>query len=40
MNKVFEVIEAKNIFNILYKNIEVLIHRDFIFMQYCIFIMA
>ena len=28
MNKVFEVIEAKNIFNILYKNIEVLIHRD------------
>ena len=28
MNKVFEVIEAKNIFNILYKNIEVLVHRD------------
>ena len=26
MNKVFEVIEAKNIFNIPYKKIEILIH--------------
>ena len=28
MNKVFEVIEAKNIFKIPYKNIEILVHKD------------
>ena len=28
MNKVFEVIEAKNIFNLSYKDIKILIHRD------------
>ena len=28
MNKVFEVIEARNIFRIPYKDIKILIHRD------------
>ena len=33
MNKVFEVIEAKNIFNIKLKNISILIHPDSMCMQ-------
>ena len=31
MNKVFEVIEAKNIFNISYKKISILIHPSIIY---------
>ena len=33
LNKVFEVIEAKNIFNIPYNKIEILIHPNLIFIQ-------
>ena len=33
INKVFEIIEAKNIFNINYNKIEILIHPNHMFMQ-------
>ena len=32
MNKVFEVIEAKNIFNLSYDQIKILINKDSIYM--------
>ena len=32
MNKVFEVIEAKNIFKVAYKNIKIIIHPEYMFM--------
>ena len=32
MNKVFEVIEAKNIFNLSFNKLKILIHRDSIYM--------
>ena len=33
MNKVFEVIEAKNIFNIEIKNLNILIHKTHTYMR-------
>ena len=33
MNKVFEIIEAKNIFNLPIEKLKILVHQSHIFMQ-------
>ena len=33
MNKVFEIIEAKKIFNLIYKNLDILFIQNLMFMQ-------